>query len=62
MTDKIIRMYDRFLSTINSETFEIYETDERSKETYLRGFAYIAGYADAMKDVLKILREEQQHE
>lgn len=60
MTDKIMQIYDKFLARVNSETSDIFETAEKWTETHIRELVYIAGYADAIKDVLKILEQKQE--
>lgn len=60
MTDKIMQMYNKFLARVNSETSDIFETSEKWTETHIRELVYIAGYADAIKDVLKILEQKQE--
>lgn len=60
MTDKIMQIYDKFLARVNSETSDIFETADKWTETHIRELVYIAGYADAIKDVLKILEQKQE--
>ena len=60
MQEKIKEIHNKFLARVNSETSDIFETAEKWTETHIRELVYIAGYADVIKDVLKILEQKQE--